>query len=125
MTGDIDPTKEVLARFRDDNREGRIHILNLVRLLDRAAYPDGRNATGAEANAAYGRDSAPEFMRLGGRAVWQGRFELMLIGPTDEPQHCDSRSRRRLRHRRIVGEQMDQRALDRGLPRRRGDLRAQ
>ena len=59
-------------------------MLNLVRLLDRAAYPDGRSATGAEAYAAYGRDSGPVFMRLGGKVVWQGRFELMLIGPADE-----------------------------------------
>ena len=34
-------------------------------------------------------------------------------------------SRRRLRRRLVIGEQMDQRALDRGLPRRRVDLRAQ
>ena len=89
MTGHIDPTKEVFARFRDNNRKGPIHMLNLVRLLDRAAYPDGRNATGAEAYAAYGRDSGPVFTRLGGKVIWQGRFELMLIGPADERwDHC-------------------------------------
>ena len=89
MTPHIDPTKEVFAQFRDNNREGPIHMLNLVRLVDRAAYPDGRSATGAEAYAAYGRDSGPVFMRLGGKVVWQGRFELMLIGPADEHwDHC-------------------------------------
>ncbi|MGB9028028.1 MAG: DUF1330 domain-containing protein, partial [Rhodomicrobium sp.] len=36
------------------------------------------------AYAAYGGESAPVFARLGGRIVWQGRFELMLIGPGDE-----------------------------------------
>ena len=60
---------------------GPIHMLNLVRLRAEAAYPDGRKATGAEAYAAYGRESGPVFERLGGRIVWQGRFELMLIGP--------------------------------------------
>ena len=59
-------------------------MLNLVRFRDNAAYPDGRNATGAEAYAAYGRESYPVFSRLGGRIIWRGRFELMLIGPTDE-----------------------------------------
>jgi uncharacterized protein (DUF1330 family) len=89
MTGHIDPTKEVFAEFRDNNREGPIHMLNLVRLNDRAAYPDGRSASGAEAYAAYGRDSGPVFTRLGGKIVWQGRFELMLIGPADERwDHC-------------------------------------
>jgi uncharacterized protein (DUF1330 family) len=89
MTGHIDPTKEVFAQFRDNNRPGPIHMLNLVRLRDRAAYPDGRVATGAEAYAAYGRESGPVFQRLGGRIVWQGKFELMLIGPSSERwDHC-------------------------------------
>ena len=30
--GYIDPTKEVFAQFRDDDRDGPIHMLNLVRL---------------------------------------------------------------------------------------------
>ncbi|UYO54407.1 DUF1330 domain-containing protein [Rhodopseudomonas palustris] len=84
MTSHIDPTKEVFAQFREMDRPGPIHMLNLVRLKPRAAYPDGRDATGAEAYAAYGRDSGPVFKRLGGKVVWQGQFELMLIGPQDE-----------------------------------------
>jgi len=84
MTGFVDPTKESFAAFRGNDRAGPIHMLNLIRLRERAAYPDGREATGAQAYAAYGRDSAPVFARLGGRIVWRGRFELMLIGPPDE-----------------------------------------
>ena len=84
MTGFVDPTKETFAAFRENDREGPIHMLNLVRLRERAAYPDGRPVTGAEAYAAYGRDSAPVFARLGGRIVWRGAFELMLIGPAEE-----------------------------------------
>jgi len=89
MTSHIDPSKETFARFRDDDRPGPIQMLNLVRLRDRAAYPDGREASGAEAYAAYGRESAPVFTRLGGKVIWQGRFELMLIGPAEERwDHC-------------------------------------
>ena len=84
MTGHIDPTKEAFAAFRANDRSGPIHMLNLVRFRDRAAYADGREATGAEAYAAYGRDSHPVFSRLGGRIIWRGRFELMLIGPHGE-----------------------------------------
>lgn len=84
MTGYVDPTKEVFALFRDNDRDGPIHMLNLVRLKPQASYPDGRSASGAEAYAAYGRESGPVFARLGGRIVWQGRFELMLIGPQHE-----------------------------------------
>ena len=89
MTGYIDPTKEVFAQFRENDRAGPIHMLNLVRLRDRAAYPDGRTATGAQAYAAYGRESGPVFTRLGGKIVWMGGFELMVIGPSHERwDHC-------------------------------------
>lgn len=89
MSGHIDPTKEVFAQFREMDRPGPIHMLNLVRLRKEAAYPDGRQASGAEAYAAYGRESGPVFARLGGRIVWQGRFELMLIGPNDGSENWD------------------------------------
>ena len=89
MTGYIDPTRETFAAFRENDRDGLVHMLNLVRLRERAAYPDGREVTGAEAYAAYGRESEPVFARLGGRIVWQGRFELLLIGPGEEHwDHC-------------------------------------
>jgi len=80
----VDPTKESFAAFRADDRPGPIDMLNLVRLRARAAYPDGREATGAEAYAAYGRESGAVFRRLGGQIVWRGGFELTLIGPSDE-----------------------------------------
>jgi uncharacterized protein (DUF1330 family) len=64
-------------------------MLNLVRLRERAVYADGRAASGAEAYAAYGRESGPVFKRLGGHIVWRGSFELMLIGPaTERWDHC-------------------------------------
>ncbi|MBS2017497.1 MAG: DUF1330 domain-containing protein [Deltaproteobacteria bacterium] len=85
----VDPTKEAFAQFRENDRPGPIQMLNLVRLRDEAVYADGRKATGAEAYASYGRESLPVFQRLGGRIVWQGRFELTLIGPSDERwDHC-------------------------------------
>jgi len=83
-SGFIDPTREIFSAFRADDRPGPVHMLNLIRLRARAAYPDGREATGAEAYEAYGRESLPVFSRLGGSIVWRGRFELTLIGPADE-----------------------------------------
>ena len=80
----VDPTKETFAAFRDNDRDGPIHMLNLVRFREKAAYPDGRDVTGAQAYADYGRESYPVFSKLGGRIVWRGNFELMLIGPTEE-----------------------------------------
>ena len=89
MSGYVDPEREVFGDFRRMEDTGPVHMLNLVRLRDRAAYPDGREATGAEAYAAYGRDSAPVFKRVGGRIAWAGDFRLMLIGPREERwDHC-------------------------------------
>ena len=80
----IDPTKETFGIFRNNDRPGPIQMLNLVRFRDRAEYPDGRALSGAEAYAAYGKESGPVFARLGGTIVWRGNFELMLIGPETE-----------------------------------------
>ncbi|BCH33518.1 hypothetical protein MesoLjLc_54480 [Mesorhizobium sp. L-8-10] len=84
MTGHVDPTRERFGAFRRLPEEGPIHMLNLIRFRDVAAYPDGREATGAEAYAAYGRESGPIFRRVGGRIAWSGDFRLMLIGPEEE-----------------------------------------
>ncbi|WP_239113285.1 DUF1330 domain-containing protein [Shimia biformata] len=73
--------RETFDAFRANDRPGPIHMLNLVKLREAAEYPDGRQATGAEAYAAYGQESAPVFKRLGGRIVWRGKMELMVIGP--------------------------------------------
>lgn len=81
MTGFVDPTREIFGQFRSKARDGPVHMLNLVRLREKAAYPDGREATGEQAYAAYGRESGPVFRSLGGRIIWSGDFELMLIGP--------------------------------------------
>jgi uncharacterized protein (DUF1330 family) len=84
MTGHVDPTRQAFAEFRANSRVGPIHMLNLIRLHAQARYPDGRQVTGRDAYAAYGRESGPVFTRLGGHIIWQGKFELMLIGPGDE-----------------------------------------
>ena len=76
-------TGEEFNAFRNVPRDGPIQMLNLVALRERAEYPDGRDATGAEAYAAYGRKTAHILERLGGRIVWRGKMEAMLIGPQD------------------------------------------
>jgi uncharacterized protein (DUF1330 family) len=84
VTGSVDPTREKFGEFRRLTDDGPIHMLNLVRFRAEAAYPDGRKASGAEAYAAYGRESLPIFNRVGGRIAWSGDFRLMLIGPEEE-----------------------------------------
>ena len=86
MTDYLDPTKEIFAKFREMDRPGPIHMLNLVKFRERAAYPDGRDVSGADAYKSYARESGPVFRGLGGRQVWIGKPELMLIGPQDSEQ---------------------------------------
>ncbi|MDE2362886.1 MAG: DUF1330 domain-containing protein [Hyphomicrobiales bacterium] len=86
MTAHIDPTREVFAKFREMDRPGPIHMLNLVKFRQAAAYPDGRDVSGADAYRAYARESGPVFRRLGGKQVWIGKPELMLTGPQDAEQ---------------------------------------
>ena len=83
-TGFVDPAKEDFARFREMDRPGPVHMLNLVKFRKQAVYEDGAIATGAEAYNSYARESGPVFERLGGRQVWVGTPELMLIGPQSE-----------------------------------------
>lgn len=82
--GHVDPSDEQLAALSELPRDGAVHMLNLVRFREHAAYADGRAASGADAYRAYMREAAPAFQRVGARQVWQGAFELMLIGPPDE-----------------------------------------
>jgi len=86
VTEYLDPTKETFAKFREMDRPGPIHMLNLVKFREKAAYPDGRDVSGAEAYKAYARESGPVFRGLGGKQVWIGKPELMLIGPQDSEQ---------------------------------------
>jgi uncharacterized protein (DUF1330 family) len=80
----IDPDRDQFDAFKDLARDEPVMMLNLVRFREKAAYEDGREATGAEAYAAYGKASGPVFRRVGGEIVWRGKPELMLIGPRDK-----------------------------------------
>ena len=80
----VDPEREQFEAFKKLPRDQPVMMLNLLRFRDKAAYKDGREMSGAEAYAAYGRESAPVFSRVGGEIRWRGIPELMLIGPPDK-----------------------------------------
>lgn len=89
MTTYLDPTKEIMAEFRDLPLDRPVAMINLLRFRDRAAYPDdhadaGADLTGAQAYGAYGKAAAAPFKRAGGRQVWLGVPELTVIGPAEE-----------------------------------------
>ncbi|MFO1238990.1 MAG: DUF1330 domain-containing protein [Sphingomonadaceae bacterium] len=85
----VDPSRENFDAFKALPRDTPIHMLNLLRFRDKAAYPSGhaladKGLTGRQAYAEYGRTSGPVFTRVGGSIVWRGRMETMVIGPTDK-----------------------------------------
>ncbi|MGB0506332.1 MAG: DUF1330 domain-containing protein [Pikeienuella sp.] len=80
----IDPTRVQFEAFKKLPRDQPVNMLNLVQLRHQAAYADERVATGAEAYAAYGRESGPIFAGVGGEIIWRGTPMAMVIGPTDE-----------------------------------------
>jgi len=85
----VDPTREQFKQFMLLPQNAPIHMLNLIRLRARAAYPadhpnHGKEMSGLEAYREYGRTAGPIFRRLGGRQVWAGRPEAVLTGPITE-----------------------------------------
>lgn len=89
MTGSIDPTREQFNAFKDLPRDKPIQMLNLIRLREKAAYPEGhpdhgKDLSGLDAYRAYGRATAGIFTKLGGKQIWAGKPENVLTGPSDE-----------------------------------------
>lgn len=80
----IDPTREAFAALKGLALDHPVDMLNLVCLNEKAAYQDGRNVTGAEAYAAYGKESGPIFRGVGGEIIWSGSPQHMVIGPDSE-----------------------------------------
>ena len=85
----IDPTRAQFDAFKALDREEPCEMLNLVRLRDRAAYPEGHalrgaGLSGADAYARYGAESGPVLKRVGGTILWRGAFRTTLVGPDRE-----------------------------------------
>ncbi|MBO9465528.1 DUF1330 domain-containing protein [Tropicibacter sp. R15_0] len=85
----IDPTRAQFDLFKGLNRDETCEMLNLVKLRDHAAYPEGhalydQGLSGAEAYARYGAESGPVLARVGGTILWRGAFRCTLIGPEGE-----------------------------------------
>ncbi len=80
----IDPNRESFASLKALALDHPVDMLNLVKLKVKAAYDDGRVSTGADAYAAYGRESGPIFQKVGGEIIWSGDPQHMVIGPADE-----------------------------------------
>lgn len=84
MTHHVDPERSQFDAFKALPRDEPVQMLNLVRFREKAKYSDGRELSGADAYALYGKESSPVFRRVGGEIIWRGNPQVTLIGPTDE-----------------------------------------
>jgi len=85
----IDPDRAAWDAFKALPRDKPIQMLNLIRLRDRAEYPQGhpdhgRPISGAQAYREYGRTIGPHFAKLAARQVWAGKPQVMVTGPQSE-----------------------------------------
>ncbi|MEX1194422.1 MAG: DUF1330 domain-containing protein [Dehalococcoidia bacterium] len=78
----IRPNQAELQKLAADGRTktGPVVMLNLLKFKERADTGDG---SGRESYNRYGREVKPMVEKLGGRIVWQGRADQMLIGEED------------------------------------------
>ncbi|GGY49754.1 DUF1330 domain-containing protein [Parvularcula lutaonensis] len=80
----VDPDRDAFRQFAEKAIEGPVQMLNLIKLRERAAYDDGREASGAEAYKAYSAASAEFFEKVGGEITWRGVPQFPVIGPRDQ-----------------------------------------
>ena len=85
----IEPEAAQFEAFRALSATTPIDLINLVRFRAHAAYPADHELadaglSGAEAFVRFIALSGQLFSRVGGRMVWSGVPEQLLIGPADE-----------------------------------------
>ena len=89
MTEYIDPDPANWLAFKNLPRNRPIHMLNLIKFHDRALYPEGhpdrgKAISGRDAYAKYAAGFREVAEKLGGKMVWQGDLECVVIGPPGE-----------------------------------------
>ena len=83
----IQPEREALLELARLPDAGPVVMLNMLRFRAQAEYPAGSGyapCSGREAYRRYTKEAARHFEPLGGRLVWLGQVERVLIGPEQE-----------------------------------------
>jgi uncharacterized protein (DUF1330 family) len=81
----IKPNAAAFKELATANDEGPVVMLNLLKFKERA---DSGEITGRESYNLYGRDVKPMVEALGGRIIWHGKAQQVLIG--DEADEWDA-----------------------------------
>jgi uncharacterized protein (DUF1330 family) len=85
QSSSIRPNKEQFVELASSPDEGPVVMLNLLKFKARA---DGDTGSGADAYQRYGETAVKMVEEQGGRVLWQGRADQILIG--DSEQDWDS-----------------------------------
>jgi hypothetical protein len=81
----ITPTKEQFTEFAQGRQEGEVVMINLLR-FDRSGVPKSDASKESSGKDAY-RDYSDQVIKMvearGGKVIWTGRPEQVLIGDTE------------------------------------------
>ena len=83
----IYPTAEQIQALLTGPDDEPVVMVNLLRFKPRADAPD-QGVSGAEAYARYGSEMRKIVERHGGRIVWSGRVDSMVIADVDPGYHA-------------------------------------
>ncbi len=76
----LTPTPEQLSTLLAGPPDSPVVMLNLLRFRERAEPATAEGLSGREAYARYGANVLPFLEAVGGRVVWQGRADSVVIG---------------------------------------------
>lgn len=79
------PRPEQLENLIARKPEGALYMLNLLKFKQQAEYEDGRETdlTGEQAYGLYGAGVTQIIHEMGGRMIWGGKANALLIGDGD------------------------------------------
>ena len=79
------PTESQFRALLEGDFSGPVCMLNLLKYKDKASYDDGRETdlTGAEAYGLYGQEMKPFVESKGGRFLFHGSAEHLVIGEVE------------------------------------------
>ena len=83
----VNPTPEQMQKFLQSDFSGPVAMLNLLKFKDKASYADKRETelTGQEAYGLYGVKMAPFVEANGGKLIFSGSAEFIMIGEVAHP----------------------------------------
>ena len=86
FTNSLRPNAKQVARLITGDNKSPIYMVNLLKFKKYANYPDKRLTTlsGQEAYSIYAEELEPYLKQVGGKIIFQGEVNNLLIGTIDE-----------------------------------------